>query len=168
MEIEKVAARAAKRKNNKMAKRYPLFAELFATTAETEKERILRQRERAEIWKNKMAELSRKKWKEGLWLKEIARENIPEHIFRKQEEFWEKTFENCDAEHDGHRLADYWWTALKGTKWAEENCPNNGRHSDPSWWKPYFNFLLEKYVETMECPTCGMERPKDLEETKCR
>lgn len=168
MEIEKVAARAAKRKNNKIAKRYPLFADQFAVTAEAEKERILRQRERAEVWKGRMAERSRKKWDEGLRMREAARQELGEEAFQRREELWMRWFGNAEPRYDGYRLVDFWWQALRGTAWAAENCPNKEKHGDPKWWEPHFNFLLGRYVETTECPTCGLERPKDLEEAKCR
>jgi hypothetical protein len=162
MDIDKVAQRAAKRKNNKIAKRYPLFADQFATTPEAEKERILRQRARAEVAIHQSKERSWEKWKEGIRLREIARRLLSDDAFKEQDSLWQRFHKYRVPEYDGHILADFWFNALKGTDWAIENCPNRNRHNDPDWWRPRFHNVYQKFVETTECPTCGMKKPVEV------
>ena len=163
MDIDKVAQRAAKRKNNKIAKRYPLFAEQFATTTEQEKERIIRQRARAEVASRRLKESSCVKWKQGVLLREIARRLLTAETFKEHDSIWEKFHKDRVPEYDGHILANFWFNALKGTDWAAENCPNKNRHNDPDWWRPYFHNVYQKFMETTECPTCGMKKPVEIE-----
>lgn len=160
MDLDKLAQRAAKRKNNKIQKKYPLFANVFSTTPEEEKKRILRQREQAENHIEEMRKNSLKAWKRGEELKKIAQETLDLSVFQERENFWNRVYKNRVPEYDGADLADFWWSALKGTPYAFEHCPNKQRHTDPRWWGPQWNYLLETFVETEVCPTCHI--PKSL------
>jgi len=165
--LEQCASRAAKRKNNKLERTLPLLAEQWATTPEAEMERIVRQRTAAQEHLKRMAEANVEQWHVGEQRRQIAAEILPAETWQHWASLWERTYPYAKPESDGYHLADWWWEALRGTSWAFENCPNLLRHCDPTWWQPHWHFLLEQFVDTVECPACGMPYELlSLEESK--
>jgi len=160
MTIEQIAQRAAKKKNRKIAERYPMFADVFATTPTAEKERIEKQHWQAERWIVWMRENSRRMWRKGMALKEVARDVLAEDEWNARERLWKRWHEDATDIYDGDHLTDFWWQSLKGTEWAFTHCPNADKHSLEDWWQPHWDFLRNDFVETVECPTCGMQTPK--------
>jgi len=155
MDINKIAERAAKRKNKKIAERYPLFPDHFATTAEAEKARILRQRIEADEWLAKLKRLSLEAWERGKQYREVAKRLLPRDEFERLDQKWSRLFGNRDPEWDGALLSDFWFEAIYGTEWAFEHCPNKRWHNNPVWYLPRWNFLLGRWIKTECCPTCG-------------
>jgi len=136
MELDKLARIRAKQRNNKIAKKYPLFADQFATTVEKEKERIACQHAQAEKWIEKERKISMSDWERGMKLREVARQLLSEEKFAERERSWQRWFDYAKPEYDGHKLVTHWWNALRGTEYAFENCPHKDRHYDPEWWRP--------------------------------
>lgn len=158
MDIETHAKRAAKRRNKKIAQRFPLFAEQFATNADAEKIRLEKLDKEVKAHFERQNKSGRSKWEQGLELRDIARQILPGDFWQSKENTWNRWYGNAKPEHDGHRLLDYWWQTLKGTQFAFQNCPNEKRHSDTVWWEPRWNFLQRDFVETDACPSCGLPR----------
>lgn len=147
MDIEKLAERAAKRKNKKIAERYPLFADQFATTPEAEKQRILRQYAEAELYLDKLKRLSLEAWQRGEKYRDVAMTILPHDEFERIEQKWHRLFGNRVPEWDGAYYSDFWWHALYGTNWAFENCPHKMHHDRPELW----------VADKDRCPTCGFK-----------
>lgn len=158
MDIEKLAQVRAKQKNRKIKDKYPLFADQFAISVEQEKQRILRQREAADKHLEEMRCKSREAWQRGLEYREVAKQILPLDVFENRERAWRKLKPTDDPDHDGYDLADWWFSALNGTDYAREHCPNSHHHNNPIWWRPRWNYLLGKYVEIDRCPTCGCKK----------
>jgi len=165
--LEQCARRAATRRNNQLKKTLPLLAEQWATTPEMEAERIAYQRAAAQDHLARMAEADRAQWHVGEERRAIAAEILAPEKWQFHEELWKRTYLYAKPETHGFDLANWWWQALKGTTWAFEHCPNQARHGDPTWWQPHWHFLREQFVDTIECPTCGMpHRLLSLKESK--
>ena len=165
--LEQCARRAATRKNNKLKKTLPLLAEQWATTPEVEAERIVRQRAAAQEHLARLAQFTAEQRRIGEQRRLIAAKILAPEKWQHHADLWKRTHPYASPETHGFHLADWWWQALKGTAWAFAQCPNQARHSDPTWWEPHWHFLLEKFVDTVECPTCGMpHRLLSLEESK--
>lgn len=161
VDIDKLAEMAARKKNRKIAERYPMFAEQFATTPEAEKERIILQREQAEKHLEALRKSDVEAWERGMMYRSVAREILPAEEWERHEKIWERWHPDATPEYNGCHLADFWWGALFGSEYAFEHCPNREMHDDPSWCRqPHWNYMANEFVETTECPTCGMKRPK--------
>jgi hypothetical protein len=158
MDIETRAKRAAKRRNKKIAQRFPLFADQFATNPGAEKIRLEKLEVDVKAHFQRQDDSGRSRWLEGLKLRDIARQLLPDELWKSKENTWNRWHGNAKPEHDGHRIFDYWWQTLKGTSFAFQNCPHAARHGDPVWWEPRWNFLERDWVETGACPSCGLPR----------
>jgi hypothetical protein len=165
--LEQCARRAATRRNNKLKNKLPLLAEQWATTPEVEAERVVRQRAAAQEHLARLAQSDAEEWHIGEQRRLIAAKILAPEKWQHHADLWERTHPYAKPETHGFHLADWWWQALKGTSWAFQHCPNRTRHGDPTWWEPHWHFLLEQFVDTVECPTCGMPRTTpSLEEGK--
>lgn len=156
--LQQCAQRAATRKNNRLKRDFPLLAEQWLTTPEAEAVRIAKQRSAAQEHLARLAQADIEQWRLGEEWRELALTLLPAEKWQFHTRLWEKTFPHAQPETHGSHLADWWWQALKGTTWAFEHCPNQARHGDPTWWEPHWHFLHERFVDTVECPTCGMPR----------
>ena len=155
MSDEQIAARAAARKNRKLKEECPLFWEHFATTEDQELQRVKRQHAEAEQHAQHMRERSREAYARGLEYREVARSILSEEVYARAERIWLRRFPEPDPDTQGWDLADHWWGALKGTEYAREHCPNAHKHKEG--WPPQYNHLLQRFVPTTRCPTCGCD-----------
>ena len=155
MSNEQLAARAANRKNRKLQNDCPLFWEHFATTPDQELERVKRQHAEAEQREQRMRERSREVYAKGVEYREAARTFLTEEAYLHAERAWLRRFPEPDPDSQGWDLADHWWNALKGTEYAKERCPNVHMHA--KGFPPQYNHLLQRFVSTTRCPTCGCD-----------
>ncbi len=161
--LEQRAQRAAARKNNRIARRYPLFARQLSTTPAIEAARLRRN----DAWyASVVARRGQQEamfWARGTRLREVARHLCAVHFAACDARFW-RMYPGArrHAWQYGHRWADWWWQLLKGSQWAFDHCPHAALHQQAWWWRPHYNFASGALVETTHCPTCGMPRPPHL------
>ena len=157
MTLDQVARRATTRRNNYVARRWPLFADQFATTVDEQIQRIVRQRDNAERGARELRRTEAVNWRLGQARRAVAFEIVPDKA-RDAERLWQKFNPAATAEHDGTKLAAWWWHVLRGTGWAAEHCPNRERHSEAAWYAPRWHFLRGRFIEQTHCPTCGKKK----------
>jgi hypothetical protein len=111
--LDQRARRAATRKNNQIARRYPLFAAEFATTAEAERERILRQQEQGRRVIERLAQHGLAQWEKGQEMRRIAQQLVPADVFAAKDAHFQQWHGHKPPEQSGGNLADIWWCALR-------------------------------------------------------
>ncbi len=148
LSLEIRAERAARRRNKKIAARFPLFADQFAVTPESQAERLVKQDASNVIYSERLKASVLRKWEEAQEYKEIARQFLSEDLFTNYEARYQRIYgsrgEYSKPEHVGHFAADWWWCALRDhdVSWCWEHCGNESYHSR-DWYR------LEG-----RCPTC--------------
>ena len=162
--VEQRARRAVTRRNNKIAERYPLFAEQFATTYDDELARLRAQDTANKVYFAKMQVAEAQAWARGARRRRVAKRLLPrEQFIELDAKFWHTyPLAREKAQWFGAKFADWWWQALRGTPWAFEHCPNARYHNQPGWWMPRYNYLHKVFVTPIRCPTCGIPRPRNL------
>ena len=111
--LDQRARRAATRKNNQIAARYPLFADEFATTVDAERERILRQQEQGRRVIERLAQLGRAQWDKGQEMRRVAQELVPADVFAAKDAHFQRWHSHKPPEQAGGNLADIWWCVLR-------------------------------------------------------
>jgi hypothetical protein len=111
--LDQRARRAATRKNNQIAGRYPLFADEFATTVEAERERILRQEAQGKRVIERLAQLGLAQWEKGQEMRRIAQQLLPADVFAAKDAHFQQWHGHKLPEWAGGFLADLWWCALR-------------------------------------------------------
>jgi hypothetical protein len=148
--LEQRAKRNATRLNNKTKKRYPLFADQFATTIEKQTER-LRQLDVATAGSaDRLREMSRAMWQNGIERRAALALVISAEELTQCDAKWETIFgangiSPRSPDQGGEYYADHWWTCAKqyAPAWAQEHCPNIICHTEAV------------YRREGKCPTCG-------------
>ena len=111
--LDQRARRAATRKNNQIARRYPLFADEFATTVEAERERILRQQEQGKRVIERLAQLGLAQWEKGQEMRRVAQQCVPADVFAAKDAHFQRWHGHKLPEWAGGFLADLWWCTLR-------------------------------------------------------
>ena len=145
--LDQRAQRAANRKNNRIAKRYPLFADEFATTVDAERERILRQQARARRTLEHLAELGLAAWEEGQQRRQVALVCSPADVVAERDATFQSIYGARPREQAGSSLADFWWQVLRNHASADirqAHCPHADHHHDLRYWP------------NSPCPACGI------------
>lgn len=110
--LDQRAQRATTRKNKLIAKRYPLFADEFATTVDAERERILRQEEQGKQLIERLAQLGLAQWEKGQEMRRVAQELVPADMFAAKDAHFQRWHGHKLREWAGGYLADLWWCVL--------------------------------------------------------
>jgi hypothetical protein len=145
--LDQRARRAATRKNNQIARRYPLFADEFATTVEAERERILRQEEQGKRVIARLEKLGLEHWAKGQQLRRVAQLHVPAGVFAERDASFEHIYGHKAPEWAGTNLADFWWQVLRNHAPADikrQHCPHADHHHDLRYWP------------NGPCPACGI------------
>ena len=148
MQIEERAKRATKRKNKKIAKRYPLFAEQFAVTVESQLTRLEKQETDNDKYFENMLNQERAKYGRAMKMREHFEANVSPEIFAEYDARAQRIYGNrgkySQPEYSGAFYLDWWWARMVEfvPSYAQEHCPNNNFHE------------LEMYQAKGECPTC--------------
>jgi len=151
---DQLAQRAATKRNNRLRKSMPLFAELLTetgsmagwlTTPDAQKDRIRRQHgEFQEHWK-KLEQVYFGFKERGDRRRAIVAKHVDADTLDALDKYYQRLFGNLDSQY----WADYWWEKL--VKYvpavAQKQCPNMKLHSSFSNWHE-------------ECPTCGKPLPR--------
>ena len=115
--LEQRAKRAAKRRNSKVRRKYPLFAEQWLTTPEHEMDRLRRQEAAAERMLASLREAERAAWQRGMRYRELAREMLVPEVWKHWERLWHKVRPHARPEVNGFHLADWWrWALCQGKR----------------------------------------------------
>jgi len=150
--LEQRARRAATRRNNKIRKRYPLFAEHFATTPEREAERLRRQDEAIDRYFTRLRAGRQAAYERGLWLRETARELLPADVWQERDAVYQSIYGHRPHDLQGHELSDWWWCLLRdyASDWAHAHCPIRHQHA-------------AYHAAGLRCPVCHLTpRAADL------
>lgn len=149
--LDERAKRNTTRLNNKTRKRYPLFAEAFATTPDVQRERLQRLGEHAERATELLRQHSLAAWQRGVERRAAIAQLVTPAVLAECDAKWEfmygvgKTFYKS-PEQNGCYYADHWWQCAKqhALEWAQTHCPNAQFHE----WN--------MYRREGKCPTCGL------------
>jgi hypothetical protein len=144
--LDQRARRAATRKNNQVAQRYPLFPEHFATTVEAEKERLIRQEQQAIAYLERLRRGGLAAWEKGQGLRQVALDLLPAEVVAERDAHFQRWHGHRPQHEVGHYLTDLWWRALRdhAPHWTSQRCPNAYFHP-LTWW-----------ARDQPCPTCHM------------
>ena len=148
LNIEQRAKRATARKNKRIAKAYPLFAEQFAVTVEIQIVKLERQEANNDRYFENMLNQERAKYERAMQMREIFKANVLPEIFAEHDARAKRIYGNrgkySQPEYSGAFYLDWWWARMVEhvPSYAQENCPNNNFHE------------LEMYQAKGECPTC--------------
>lgn len=144
MNIQQRAKRATTRKNNKLAKKYPLFAEQLAITIESQMERLEKQEITNERYFEKLRQAQQAAYQRGVEYRAVVEQLARQGDFGDYDKRYQRIYGNRSMERSGSEFADWWWQAAKELipTWAQEHCPNAHFHE----W--------EMYQAEGECPTC--------------
>ena len=142
--LEQRAQRAAKKRNREIARAYPLFAEQFAVTVESQVARLQRQ----EIAAGQHLERLRQHEREAAAYAQTLRGVVAAHVTAEDLAALDARLQRIygghglysEAEYMGARWADFWWQIVRdlAPDYAQTHCPN------------------ARYHETWagQCPTC--------------
>ncbi len=125
------AERAAKRRNKKIAQRYPLFAEQFATTVEAERKRLAEWQKEIDLSDRRRLEFNGAMRQRGdEWRLVVAGVVSAEEIATLDEKY-ERAFGRYDASY----YPEFWWQQVKqhAPSYAHAHCPNL-RYHDVRYW----------------------------------
>jgi len=148
MDIQQRAKRAVARKNNKLAKEYPLFASEFAVTVEDQVKRLQKMDASTDKHFEQMLEADRARYKVAMMYREVCAANMPAEKFAEFDARAYRIYGNrgkwSQPEYSGSFYADWWWQCIKEfvPSYAQAHCPNFQFHN----W--------EIYQAEGECPTC--------------
>ena len=148
LNIQQRAKRAAARTNNKLEKRYPLFAEQFAVTAESQLERLQKIDVATDNHFEALQNAERKMFDLAMKRRSICEANMPPELFAEQDARAYRIYgtrgKYSQPEYSGAFYANWWWHVLKEfvPSYAQAHCPNVQFHD----W--------EIYQAKGECPTC--------------
>ena len=146
---EKLAHRAAARRNNTLRKSMPLFASLLTedgpmadwlTTPEEQNERIQRQRIEFEVYWARLGASDHDFKDRGDEYREILERYVSPELLTSLYAHYVKIL----FHHNPAFWADYWWGKLVeyAPQIAQARCPNKHSHDEYSRWNDH-------------CPTCG-------------
>lgn len=143
--IEQRAARAAKRRNKKIAQAYPLFAEQFAVSVESQIERLKFQDAEADKHLERHKNFDEMQFALGMKYRGIAKSEMPAEQWQSLDDRYQRIFGKRDLSGQAAFLADWWHCALRdnGSPWLQSNCPHAKWHE------------LETYQQAGRCPCCG-------------
>jgi hypothetical protein len=138
------AQRAAKKRNRKIARACPLFAEQFAVTVESQVERLQQQEVAAANYLERLRQFDREKAAYALILRGVVAAHVTVEELAALDARLQRIHGGhglySEAEHMGARWADFWWQIVRDLSpdYAQAHCPNT------------------KYHETWagQCPTC--------------
>lgn len=148
LNIEQRAKRAAARKNNKLAKAYPLFAEQFAVTVESQVERLQKTDLSIDAFFEHLRNIERELYALAMERREICKAFMPADKFSEHDARAYRIFGTRGKlllpEYAGSVYADWWWQAIRDyvPQYAQTHCPNSQFHE----WKVY--------QAEGKCPTC--------------
>jgi hypothetical protein len=148
LNIQQRAKRAAARKNNKLAKSYPLFAEQFAVTTESQIVKLEKQEVDNDKYFENMLNKERERYERAMKMREVFKANVSAEIFAEQDARAQRIYGNrgkySQPEYSGAFYAAWWWQCIREfvPSYAQANCPNSQFHE----W--------EIYQAKGECPTC--------------
>jgi hypothetical protein len=145
MPIERRAARAAKKRNRKIAQAYPLFADQFAVSVESQVERLKIQDAKADELLARHKSFDEMQFALGMQYREVAHTEMPAEQWQDYEARYLRIFGRRDLSGQAAFLADWWHCALRdnGSKWLQNNCARAEIHE----W--------ECYRREGKCPNCG-------------
>ena len=147
------SARYATRYNRRMAKRYPLFADQFATTPQAALEVLVAWERQAEEADRQMEQFDAHMRALGDSRRAAVAAVVSPEVLAGLDAKYERIF----AGHRASSYADFWWQAVKcyAPEYAQSHCPNAIYH-DTRWWP-----------EDGRCPTCGAQlaEPAPVAET---
>jgi len=146
--IEQRAKRAVTRKNNKLAKSHPLFAEQFAVTVESQIVKLEKQEVDNDSYFGNMLDKEREKYEQAMKLREVFAANVSPEVFAEHDARAQRIYGNRGKyslpEYSGAFYKDWWWSRMVDfvPAYAQANCPNASFHE------------LEMYQAEGQCPTC--------------
>ncbi len=154
--IEQRAARAAKKRNRKIAQAYPLFADQFAVSVESQVERLKAQDVEAAQHLERHRKFDEMQFALGMKYREIAKSEMQENVWQDLENRYQRIFGKRDISGQAAFLADWWHCALRdnNSAWLQNNCPMSEWHA------------LEVYQRAGRCPCCGRKLFLSTEQKK--
>jgi hypothetical protein len=165
LNIEQRAKRAAARKNNKLKKSHPLFAEQFAVTVESQIVRLEKQEADNDKYFENMLNKEREKYERAMKMREVFKANVSAEIFAEQDarayRIYGKRGKYSQPEYSGAFYLDWWYSRMVEfvPSYAQANCPNASFHE------------LEMYQAEGQCPTCKTrltKRAADVGDSACQ
>ncbi len=142
--LEVRAARAARRRNKKIAARYPLLAEQLAVTVESQVERLKAQDAANEDFFIRLSEGNERAWERAAIRKAVAMQIFTPQLFAEYELRFDRIYGRYLRKDTGDSAADWWWCALRDNNvpWCWDHCPNEALHNN------------RYHREKGYCPTC--------------
>lgn len=143
--ITQRAERATKRRNKKIAQDYPLFADQFAVSVESQVERLKFQDVEADKHLARHKAFDEMQFALGMKYREVAKSEMPDEQWQNYEARYQRIFGKRDLSGQAAFLADWWHCALRenSSAWLQSHCPNAEWHA------------LKAYQQAGRCPCCG-------------
>jgi hypothetical protein len=132
---EQRAKRATSRRNNEIARRYPLFATQFAETVEQNLDRIRQQDVVIQAYFKRLEEEGIEAYCRGELRRAVVAARVSVDVLDDMDNTFRRHHPNRSQSDIGAYYADYWWHKVKvfDPEWAVNNCPNNCYHGLPKW-----------------------------------
>lgn len=133
-EFDQRVTRAVKRRNRKIAARYPMFADQFATTPEAERDRLASIFAESQRSAAEHARFWEEMWAEGEELRGIVAAAVDEGTLKALDDRYQRALGHITVG-QGTFYADYWWHQVReyAPEWAQKHCPNKKYHKARVW-----------------------------------
>lgn len=134
MDLDQRARRVTKRRNNQLARRFPLFATLFAESVEENRERLLCQEQENQVYFERLRQKSLHAYQRGEEHRQVVMQVLSDSELDELDRQL-RSWHNLDAEVNGEFYADFWWMQVcrRVPEYAHAHCPNERYHSLPGW-----------------------------------
>lgn len=134
MDLTQRARRVTKRRNKKIARRYPMFAQLFAESVEQNLQRLQRHEQENQVYFERLRQKSLQHYQLGEERRQIVAQVLSDTELDELDQ-QVRRWHRLDAEVNGEFYADFWWMQIRRhvPQYAYSHCPNERYHSLPGW-----------------------------------